>query len=48
VKLNSIKGFTPLGNNVSRNGAEVIINAEDNDVLVFKMDPRSNGFGLSH
>ena len=33
---------------VSGSKADLIINPQDNDILLFKMDPRSNGFTLSY
>lgn len=48
IKFNSNKGFNPLGQAVTEEGAELIINPQDVDILLFKMDPRSKGFSLSH
>ena len=48
MKFNKLKGFDPNGQQQNRNGAELIINPKDNDVLLFKMDPRKKGFSLSH
>jgi hypothetical protein len=48
VKFIKNTGFNPIGRKVSPNGAELIINPQDNDILLYKMDPRSSGFSLSH
>ena len=48
VKFHSIKGFNPNCGRMNRNGANLIINPQSNDIMLFKMDPRSSGFSLSH
>lgn len=42
------KGFNPVGLHTTEQGAQLIINPQDVDILLFKMDPRSQGFTLSH
>ena len=41
-------GFNLIGKQVSNDDASLLINPLDNTVLLYKMDPRSNGFSLSH
>ncbi len=48
MKFHKIKGFDPVGNQSDKNGCQLIINPGENDVVLFKMDPRSTGFSLSH
>lgn len=45
--FNSLKGFNALGQNVNDQGAEVIINPQDLDVIYFKMDPKIKGFSVT-
>ena len=44
----NMTGFNVVGRNCSESSADLIINPRNNDVLLFKMDPRSKGFSLSH
>ncbi len=48
VKFAKMKGFNPVGRQYNQNGCELIVNPSDNDVMLFKMDPRSGQFSLAH
>lgn len=48
ISYKNSKGFNSIGQNSTENGAELIINPQDVDILLFKMDPRSQGFSLAH
>lgn len=47
VDYTNKKGFMPVGFNCNDENAQLIINPNDIDVLLFKMDPQSKGFTLS-
>lgn len=48
VRIVTNTGFILLGKQVGKSDASLLINPQDNDILLYKMDPRSNGFALSH
>lgn len=48
VRFKQLQGFVPLSGNISPSGANLVINPQDNDVLIYKMDPRQNTFRLAH
>lgn len=48
IRIVTNTGFNLLGSQVSKSDATLLINPNDNDILLYKMDPRSNGFALSH
>ena len=44
----AVKGFNPVAKTVTANSCELLINPNDNDVLLFNMDPRAAGYSLSY
>ena len=47
LDFKTLKGFVPVGHDANKQGAELIINPQNVDVILFKMDPRSQGFSLA-
>lgn len=48
VKIVQNQGFNLVGKQVGKTDAMLLINPMENDILLYKMDPRSEGFTLSH
>jgi calpain-15 len=48
IKFDKLQGFDPNGASLNNRGAELIINPNDNDVILYKMDPREKSFSLAN
>ena len=47
-KILSNQGFQTISGQLNTDTLDVLMNPNGNDIILFKMDPRSQGFGLSH
>lgn len=47
MRFLKLQGFDVLGRQADQSGAEVLMNPMDNDILMFKMDPRKEAFSMS-
>ena len=47
VQIKEMNGYSPIGGNISGRLADVVMNPQDSDVIVFKMDPRETNFRVS-
>jgi hypothetical protein len=48
VGISKSSGFNIVSAAKNKNNCDLIMNPGENDVILFKMDPRSQGFSLSH
>lgn len=47
-RLINHNGFDVVAESKTRDAVQLVVNPNDAEVFLYKMDPRSNGFSLSH
>lgn len=47
VQIKEMNGYSPIGGNISGRLADVVMNPQDSDIMVFKMDPRETNFRVA-